>query len=196
MSDSLWSHGLHHARPSCPLPTTWVYSNSCSLCWWCHATISSSVVLFSSCIQSFPASGCFQMNQFFASGGPSIGVFSFNISLSNEHSGLISFRMGWLDLLAVHMGWSFNHENHILAQPLFYLPTLMFSTRTCECIKLTNRRRKRKRRNITLNQISYQIIYFSMLFSKNMLSPVLSNSYSHCKHPESFLNLSHVDLDL
>ena len=110
---------------------------------------------------------------------PKYWSFSFNINLSNEHSGLISFRMGWLDLLAVHMGWSFNHENHILAQPLFYLPTLMFSTRTCECVKLTNRRRKRKRRNITLNQISYQIIYFSMLFSKNMLSPLLSNSYSH-----------------
>ena len=61
---------------------------------------------------------------------PKYWSFSFNISLSNEHPGLISFRMDWLDLLAVHMGWSFNHENHILAQPLFYLPTLMFSTRT------------------------------------------------------------------
>ena len=74
MSDSLWSHGLHHARPSCPLPTTWVYSNSCSLCWWCHATISSSVVLFSSCIQSFPASGSFPMSRIFASGDQNIGV--------------------------------------------------------------------------------------------------------------------------
>ena len=64
-------------------------------------TISFSVVPFSSCLQAFPASGSFQMSQLFASGGQSIGVISFNISPSNEHSGLISFRMDWLDLLAV-----------------------------------------------------------------------------------------------
>ena len=64
-------------------------------------TISSSVVPFSSRLQAFPASGSFQMSQLFASGGQSNGVTSFNISPSNEHSGLISFRMDWLDLLAV-----------------------------------------------------------------------------------------------
>ena len=68
----------------------------------CHPTISSSVIPFSFCLQYFPATGSFQMSQFFASGGQSIGVcFSFNISPSSEHSGLISFRMDWLDLLAV-----------------------------------------------------------------------------------------------
>ena len=66
----------------------------------CHPTISSSVVPFSSCLQSSPASGSFQMSQLFASGGQSIS-FSFSISPSNEYSGLISFRMDWLDLLAV-----------------------------------------------------------------------------------------------
>ena len=75
-----------------------VYSNSCPLSWRCHPTISSSVIPFSSCFQSFPASGSIQMSQFFASGGQS---FSFSISPSNEYSGLISFRMDWLDLLAV-----------------------------------------------------------------------------------------------
>ena len=77
-----------------------VYSNSCPLGRWCHPTISSSTVPFSACLQSFPASGSFQMSQLFASGGQSIGV-SASASPSNEYSGLISFRMDWLDLLAV-----------------------------------------------------------------------------------------------
>ena len=74
MSDSLQTHGLQHARLSCPLPSHEACSNSCPLTWWCHPTISSSVVPFSSRLQSFPASGSFQMSQFFASGGQSIGV--------------------------------------------------------------------------------------------------------------------------
>ena len=67
-------HGLQHARPPCPSPTPGVYPNSCPLSRWCHPTISSSVVPFSSCPQSFPASGSFPMSQLFASGGQSIGV--------------------------------------------------------------------------------------------------------------------------
>ena len=98
VSDSLWYQGLQHARPPCLSPTLGVYSNSCALNWWCHPTISSSVVPFS-CPQSFPASGSFQMSQLFASGGQSMGCFC--ISPSNEHKGLISFKMDWLDLLAV-----------------------------------------------------------------------------------------------
>ena len=73
MSDSLWTHGLQHTRPPCPSPTPRVYSNSCPLSQWCHSTISSSVVSFSSCLQSFRALGSFQKSQFFASGGQSIG---------------------------------------------------------------------------------------------------------------------------
>ena len=76
MSESLWPHGLQHARPPCPSPTPGVYSNSCPLSRWCHPTISSSVVPFSSCPQSFPASGSFRMSQLFASGGQSIGVWA------------------------------------------------------------------------------------------------------------------------
>ena len=74
MSDSLWPHGLQRARLPCPSPTPGAYSNSCPSSRWCHPTISSSVVLFSSCLQSFPASGSFQMSQSFASGGQSIGA--------------------------------------------------------------------------------------------------------------------------
>ena len=74
MSNSLWPHGLQHPRPPCLSPTPRVYSNSCPLSWWCHPTILSSVVLFSSCLQSFPASGSFPISQFFTSAGQSIGV--------------------------------------------------------------------------------------------------------------------------
>ena len=74
MSDSLRPYEPQHARPSCPSPTPGVYPNPCPLCRWCHPTISSSVVPFSSCPQSFPASGSFPISQLFASGGQSIGV--------------------------------------------------------------------------------------------------------------------------
>ena len=74
VSDSLQPHGLQHARPTCPSPTPGVYSNSCPLRRWCHPTISSSGIPFSSHLQSLPMSGSFQMSHFFASGGQNIGV--------------------------------------------------------------------------------------------------------------------------
>ena len=74
VSDSLQPHGLQHARTPCPSPTPRAYSNSCPLSWWCHSIISSSVVPFSSHLQSFPASRYFPMSQFFTAGGQSIGV--------------------------------------------------------------------------------------------------------------------------
>ena len=73
-SDSLQPQGLQHTGPPCPSPTPGVYSNSCPSSRWCHSTISSSVVPFLSRLQSFPASGSFQMRQVFASGGQSVGV--------------------------------------------------------------------------------------------------------------------------
>ena len=101
MSNSLGPHGLQHVRLPCPSSSHGVCSNSCPSSQWCHPTISSSVVPFSSCLQPFPASGSFSMSQFFPSGGQSIWSFSFSISPSNECSGLISFRIDWFDLLAV-----------------------------------------------------------------------------------------------
>ena len=74
MFNSLRPHEPQHTRPPCPSPTPRVYPNSCPLSPWCHPTISSSIVPFSSCLQSFPASGSFQMSQLFESGGQSIGV--------------------------------------------------------------------------------------------------------------------------
>ena len=98
MSDSLRPHGLQHTRLPCPSWTLRACSNSSPLSWWCHPTISSSVVPFSFCHQSFPASGSFPMSRLFTSGGQSIGA---SASPSNEYSRLISFRIDWLDLLAV-----------------------------------------------------------------------------------------------
>ena len=119
MSDSLQPHGLHHTRLPYPSPSPGVCSNSCPLCRWFHPTISSSVTAFSSCPQSFPASGSFPMNWLFASGGQSIWSFSFSISPSNEYSGLISFRIDWFDLLAVQgtlksLLWDYSSKASIL----------------------------------------------------------------------------------
>ena len=111
MSVSLRSHGLQHARLPCKSPTPGPYSNLCPSSHWCHPAISSSVILFSSRLQSFPASGSFLVSQFFASGGQSIRSFSFTISPSNEYSRLDSnipifqwiftTTIDWLDFLAV-----------------------------------------------------------------------------------------------
>ena len=113
MSDLLQPHGLQHARLPCPSPAPGAYSYSSPKKQWCHPTISSSVILFSSCLQSFPASGSFPVSQFFTSGGQSIGVSACNISLSNEYSGLISFRIHWFDLLAVQGTLKSNNQVYL-----------------------------------------------------------------------------------
>ena len=93
MSDSLWPHESQHARPPCPSPTPRVYPNSCPLSRWCHPTISSSVVPFSSCLQPFSASKSFQMSQLFASDGQSIGVSASTSILSMNIQDW--FPLGW-----------------------------------------------------------------------------------------------------
>ena len=100
MSNSLWPHGQEHVRLPCPSPSLGVYSNSGPSRRCCHPTISSSVIPFSSRLQSFPASGSFHESVLHIR-WPNYGSFSFSISPSNEYSGLISFRMDWLVLLAV-----------------------------------------------------------------------------------------------
>ena len=101
VSNSLRPRESQHTRPPCPSPTPGVHSDSHPSSWWCHPAISFSVVPFSSCSQSLPTSESFPMSQLFAWGGQSTGVFNFSIILSKEHPGPISFRMDWLDLLAV-----------------------------------------------------------------------------------------------
>ena len=101
VSDSLRPHESQHARPPCPSPTPRVYPNSCPSSRRCHPAISSSVIPFSSCPKSLPESGSVPMSQLFCMRWPKYWSFSFNISPSNEHPGLISFRIDWLDLLAI-----------------------------------------------------------------------------------------------
>ena len=96
VSDSLQPHGLQHARLPCPRLTSRAYSNSCSLYQWCHPTISSPVVPFSSYVQSFPTSGSFPVSWFLASGGQSIGA----LVSASSYSGLLFFKIDWFNLLA------------------------------------------------------------------------------------------------
>ena len=99
MSDSLWPHGPQHTRLHCPSPIPGVYSNSCPLSWWCHPTISSSVIPFSSCLQSFPASGSFPKHQLFASGGQNIGASgSASVLPMNIQDW---FPLGWTGLISL-----------------------------------------------------------------------------------------------
>ena len=101
VSDSLWPHELQHARPPCPSPTPGVHSNSRPSGRWFHPAISSSVIPFSSCPQSLPASRSFITESTLRMRWPKYWSFSFSIIPSKEHPGPISFRMDWLDLLTV-----------------------------------------------------------------------------------------------
>ena len=153
VSDSLWPHGLH-ARPPCPSPTPGVYPNSCPLSRWCHPTISSSVIPFTSRLQSFPASGSFQMSQFFASGGQSTGV-------------PISFRMDWLDLLAVQGTLKSRFQHHsskassLLRSAFFIIVQLSHPYMTTgRTIALTIRTFVGKGASLLFNMLSRLLIAF------------------------------------
>ena len=123
VSESLWPHVLQHARPPCPSPTPRVYSNSCPLSRQCHPTISSSVIPFSSSLQSFPTSGSFQMNQFFASGGQMIRVSALASFLPKNTQGRSpSEWTGWIFLQSKGLSRVFSNttvQNHqfFSAQP-------------------------------------------------------------------------------
>ena len=120
VSDSLRPHESQHARPPCPSPTPGVDLNSCPSSQWCHPDISCSVVPFSSCPQSLPVSGSFPMSQkWVGMRWPKYWSFSFSISPSNEHPGLISFRMDWLDLLAVQGSLKNLLQHHIQKHQFF-----------------------------------------------------------------------------
>ena len=127
MSDSLRPHGLQHARLSCPSPTPGAYSNSLS--GWCHPTISSSVIPFSSHLQCFPASGSFPMSQFFASGGQSIGApASASVLPMNTQDWFPLGLTGWLSLQSKGLSRVFSNttvQSIISSVPSFlYSPTL------------------------------------------------------------------------
>ena len=181
MSDSLRSHELQHARPPCPSPTPEVHPNPCPLSRWCHPTFSSSVVPFSSCPQSFPASGSFLMSQLFTSGGQNIG-FSFNIRPSSEHPGLISFSMDWLNsspcsprdsqsLLQHH-----SSKASILQRPAFFTVQLSHSyVTTGKTISLIRWTLIDKVMSLLFNMLSRLVITF-LPRSKHLLISWLQSS--------------------
>ena len=137
VSNSLQPHGLQHARLPCPSPTPGACTNSCPYSRWCHQTISSSVISFSSCLKSFPASGSFPMSQLFTSGGQIIEVSALkSICPSKEYSGLISFRIEWLDLLAVQRTLKSLLQQHsskasILQCSAFFIVQLSMNNYNC-----------------------------------------------------------------
>ena len=125
-SDSLWPHGLQHTRLPCPPPTPGAYSNSCPLSQWCHPTILSSVGPFSSCLQSFPASACFPMSQFFTSG---IGASSSASVLPVSIQGWFPLGLtGWISLQSRGLSRVFSNttvqKHQFFNAQLFYGPTL------------------------------------------------------------------------
>ena len=110
-------------QATCPSPSPGVFSNSCPLIQWCCSTISSSLIPFSSCLQSFPASGSFPRS---CIGWPKYWSFSFSISHSNEYSGLISFKIHWFDLLVVQ-GTLKSRLQHHSSKHQFFSAQLSFS---------------------------------------------------------------------
>ena len=167
MSNPLWPHEPQHTRPSCPSPTPRVYANSCPLNRWRHPTISSSVVPFSSCLQSFPASGSFQMRQLFSSGSQSIGVSaSVSVVPVNTQDWSISFRMDWVDLLAVQGTLKTYLQHHsskasILWRSAFFIVQLSHPYMTTgKTIALTRRTFVGKVMSLLFNMLSGLVITF------------------------------------
>ena len=129
VSNTLWPHELQHSRPSCPSSTPKVYPNSCPLSRICYPTISSSVISFSSCPQSFPASGSFQMSQLFTSGGQSIAVSaSTSVLPRNTQDWSALGWTGWISLQSKGLSRVFSnttvqkHQFSVLS--FLYSPTL------------------------------------------------------------------------
>ena len=166
MSDSLWPHELQHARPPCPTPNPGAHPNSCPLNRWCHPTISSSAVPFSSSFQSFPASGPFSNELALHIRWPKYWSFSFNIGPSNEHPGLICFRMDWLDLLAVQGTLKSLLQHHsskasILWCSAFFIVQLSHPyMTTAKTIALTRRTFVSKVMSLLFNMLSRLVITF------------------------------------
>ena len=130
---SLWPYWLQYARFHCPSLSPGVCSNSCPLSRWCHSTILSSVIPFSSCPQSFPTSGFFSNELALLIRWPEYWSFSFSVCSSNEYSGLISFRIDWFDLLSVQGTLKNLLQHHSLKASILWHAMVYFP---CEYIKI------------------------------------------------------------
>ena len=159
VSDSLQPHGLQHARLTCPSPTPGAYSNSYPSSRWCHPTNLSSAVPFSLLLSIFPSIRVFCNESVLCIRWPKYWSFSFSISPSNEYSGLISFRMDWLDLLEVqgtHKSLLQHHSSKasILWRSAFFIVQLSYPYMTTE-------------KTIALTRWTFVVKVMSLLF--NML---------------------------
>ena len=160
VSDSLPPHGLQHARLPCPSPTPGAYSNSCPLSRWCHPTISSSVVPFSSCPQSFPASGSFQMSQFFASSGQTIGVSGSTLVLPmNIQDWFLLGLTGWISLQSKRLSRVFS-KTTVQKHQFFELHSSLLSGVEFNC----NTEKKMWLIHLTLKFLSFPLNVICIIF--------------------------------
>ena len=165
VSNSLQPHELQHARPPCPSPIPRVHPNSCPLSQWCHPTRSSSVILFSSCLESFPASGSFPMSQLFSSGGQSIGVSaSTSVLPTNIQDWFPLGWTGWIFLQSKGLSRVFSnttvqkHQSSVLS--FLYSPTLTSIHDYWKTIALTRRTFVGKVMSLLLKMLSRLVITF------------------------------------
>ena len=163
MSNSSRSHGLQHTSLPCSSPSPWACSSSCPLSQWWHPTTSSPVFPFSSCLQSFPASGSNESDLHIR--WPKFWSFSFNICPSNEYSGLISFRMDWLDLLEVQGTLKSLLQHTVQKQHFFSTQLSLWSnshpcTTTGKIIALTRQTFVSKVISLLFNMLSRFVIIF------------------------------------
>ena len=182
VSNSLWPHQPQHVRPPCSSSTPRVYPNPCPSSQWCHPTTSSSIVPFSSCPQTFPASGSFQMSQLLASHGQSTGVSASTPVLPMKHPGLIFFRMDRLDLLAVQGTLKSLLQHHsskasILQHSAFLIVQLSHPYMTTgKTIALTRRTFVGKVMSLLLNMLSRLVITFLPRSKRRLISLLQSPS--------------------
>ena len=161
MSDSLWPHGLHNGRIPCPSPTPRAYSNSCPSSQWCHPTISSSVTPFSSCLQSFPASGFFPMSQFFTSHGQSIGASASASVLSMNIQDWLPLAMtGWISLQCTGLQHHSSKASILQPSAFFMIQFSHSYMTTWKTIALTRQTHVGKAMSLLFNTLSRLAIAF------------------------------------
>ena len=192
VSSSLWPHGLQHARLFCPSLTPGACSNSGPSSQWCHPTISSSVISFSSCLQFFPASGSFPRSPFFASGVQSI-TFSFSICPFVEYSGLTSFRIDYFDLLAVQRTLKSLFQHHSSKASILWCSALFIVQlshpymTTGETIALIRWNFVGKIMSLLSNMLSRLVIAF-LPRSKSLLISWLQSPYAVILEPKKIVS--------
>ena len=196
MSNSLRPHGLHHIRLPCPSPTPRAYSNSCPSSWWHHPTISSSVIPFSSRLQSFPASGAFPMSWFFSSGGQSIGVSaSASVFPMNIQDWFPLGWTGWISLQSKGLSRVFSNttvqKHQFFSTQFFYSPILTSIRDHWKTIALTRWTFVGKAVSLLFNMLSVLVIAFLPRSKRLLISWLQSPSavilepqkiVCHCYH--------------